>query len=53
MNNKNKIETVFYPGTNFVKELHVPFEDITISELHYFSEIAVDGDERAVIVKPR
>ncbi|MEM3215951.1 MAG: hypothetical protein QXS17_03485, partial [Candidatus Micrarchaeaceae archaeon] len=47
------IRHVFYPGTDFVQELHIPFEDITISELHYFSEIAVDGDERAVIVKPR
>ncbi|MEM3846900.1 MAG: hypothetical protein QXU98_14490 [Candidatus Parvarchaeota archaeon] len=53
MNNKNKIETVFYPGTNFTKELHIPFEDITVEELYYFREAIIDGDERAVIVKPR
>ncbi|MEM4097313.1 MAG: hypothetical protein QXS81_01320 [Candidatus Micrarchaeaceae archaeon] len=47
------IKPIFYQGTNFVKELHIPFTDISLSELHYFSEIAVDGDARVVIVKPR
>ncbi|MEM3414806.1 MAG: hypothetical protein QW575_04485 [Thermoproteota archaeon] len=47
------IRQIFYPGTDFIQELHIPFEDITIEEMHYFTEVIVDGDEHAVIVKPR
>ncbi|MEM3416256.1 MAG: hypothetical protein QW719_02885 [Candidatus Micrarchaeaceae archaeon] len=47
------IRHVFYPGTDFVQELRIPFEDITVEELHYFREAIIDGDERVVIIKPR
>ncbi|MEM3846236.1 MAG: hypothetical protein QXU98_11135 [Candidatus Parvarchaeota archaeon] len=47
------IKDVFYPNTDFIQELRIPFEDITVEELHYFREAIIDGDDRVVIVKPR
>ncbi|MEM0147364.1 MAG: hypothetical protein QXV17_06745 [Candidatus Micrarchaeaceae archaeon] len=38
---------------DFGKELHIPFENITINELYYFTEVNIDGDERVVIIRIR
>ncbi|MEM4097889.1 MAG: hypothetical protein QXS81_04300 [Candidatus Micrarchaeaceae archaeon] len=47
------VKAMLQNPTDFDKELRIPFEDITIKEMYYFTEAIVDGDEHVVIIKPR